>query len=190
MKPRRPRPLSGEDLALWRHVTRHVRPMPGRMIPEPEEAVPPRPAEAKAKSAKMPAVAALPTPKPVKPAPPPLVPLDRRSRLDLKRGHSTIDGVLDLHGLTQAQAHERLRGFLRSCHAQGARYVLVITGKGGTTPDGFGHGEGRGVLRRMVPHWLRLPDLRPLVLSFDEAAHHHGGAGALYVRLRRKGGEA
>ncbi|HEX5866107.1 MAG TPA: Smr/MutS family protein, partial [Beijerinckiaceae bacterium] len=48
--------------------------------------------------------------------------------------------------------------------------------------------EERGVLRRVVPHWLRLPDLRPLVVGFEEAAVRHGGAGALYVRLRRARG--
>jgi DNA-nicking Smr family endonuclease len=42
------------------------------------------------------------------------------------------------------------------------------------------------VLRRVVPHWLRLAEARPFVLGFEEAAPHHGGAGALYVRLRRR----
>ena len=46
--------------------------------------------------------------------------------------------------------------------------------------------EERGVLRRAVPHWLRLPDLRTLVVGFEEAVAHHGGGGALYVRLRRR----
>jgi DNA-nicking Smr family endonuclease len=59
----------------------------------------------------------------------------------------------------------------------------VVTGKGGPAPALFG--EERGVLRRMVPHWLRLSELRPLVLGFEEAEQRHGGAGALYVRLRR-----
>ncbi|MFL5135469.1 MAG: Smr/MutS family protein, partial [Microvirga sp.] len=48
--------------------------------------------------------------------------------------------------------------------------------------------EERGVLRRMVPHWLRLPDLRSLVIGFEEASPQHGGSGALYVRLRRRRG--
>ena len=42
------------------------------------------------------------------------------------------------------------------------------------------------MLRRSVPHWLRAPELRTVVLGFEEAARHHGGAGALYVRLRRR----
>ena len=60
----------------------------------------------------------------------------------------------------------------------------VVTGKGGPTyDDAFSE---RGVLRRSVPHWLRAPELRTVVLGFEEAARHHGGAGALYVRLRRR----
>jgi DNA-nicking Smr family endonuclease len=41
------------------------------------------------------------------------------------------------------------------------------------------------VLRRMVPEWLARPDLRDLVVGFEEAGRRHGAAGALYVRLRR-----
>ena len=46
-------------------------------------------------------------------------------------------------------------------------------------------GEERGVLRRVVPQWLRMAELRPLVVGFEEAHQGHGGGGALYVRLRR-----
>ncbi len=91
--------------------------------------------------------------------------------------------MLDLHGMTQAAAHGALRSFLFSSQARGDRCVLVITGKGART--GTEHAEP-GVLRRVVPQWLRLPDLRGLVLGFEEAAQRHGGAGALYIRLRRR----
>jgi DNA-nicking Smr family endonuclease len=60
---------------------------------------------------------------------------------------------------------------------------LVVTGKGSKDGLDFSHDE-RGVLRRMVPHWLAAPDLRHIVLGFTEAARRHGGEGALYVRLR------
>jgi len=45
--------------------------------------------------------------------------------------------------------------------------------------------EGRGVLRRQVPLWLALPELRRYVIGFEDAHVGHGGEGALYVRVRR-----
>ena len=58
----------------------------------------------------------------------------------------------------------------------------MITGKG----RNGGEGEAtRGVLRRLVPIWLASAELRAVVVGFDEAGRAHGGAGALYVRLRR-----
>ncbi len=60
--------------------------------------------------------------------------------------------------------------------------MLVITGKGARGGDDSG---GRGVLKRMVPLWLRLPEFRDLVLGFESAAIGHGGEGALYVSLRQ-----
>jgi DNA-nicking Smr family endonuclease len=47
--------------------------------------------------------------------------------------------------------------------------------------------DERGVLRRMVPQWLAMPDVRHLVvLGYEEAHTSHGGSGALYVRIRKK----
>jgi len=56
----------------------------------------------------------------------------------------------------------------------------VITGKGARAAEGE-----RGVLKRQVPHWLGLPEFRALVIGFEDAHSAHGGAGALYVRVRR-----
>jgi DNA-nicking Smr family endonuclease len=99
-------------------------------------------------------------------------------RQRVARGREPIDARMDLHGLTQAEAHAALARFLRSASARGARLVLVITGKG--ERDGK-----RGVLRRQVPHWLALPEFREWVIGFEDAHMAHGGEGALYVRLRR-----
>jgi DNA-nicking Smr family endonuclease len=102
----------------------------------------------------------------------------------LRRGRLAIEARIDLHGMIQAEAHAALTGFLLRARAAGHAYVLVVTGKGGPGySDAFAE---RGVLRRSVPHWLRGPELRGIVLGFEEAARHHGGAGALYVRLRRR----
>lgn len=131
-----------------------------------------------------------PNPPPAPPAPvlapaAPTAPgLERRVRLALRRGALQVDARIDLHGMYQAEAHGALIGFLMRARATGHTHVLVVTGKGGPTyDDAFSE---RGVLRRSVPHWLRAPELRTVVLGFEEAARHHGGAGALYVRLRRR----
>ena len=77
-----------------------------------------------------------------------------------------VDGVIDLHGMRQDEAHFALLNFLHRSQAAGYGVVLVITGKGGAA-GGYGLFEERGVLRRVVPHWLRLPELRSLVLGFE-----------------------
>jgi DNA-nicking Smr family endonuclease len=96
------------------------------------------------------------------------------------RGKDEIDGRLDLHGLTQSEAHAALLRFLRTASSRGARLVLVITGKGARAAEGE-----RGVLKRQVPHWLAQPEFRALVIGFEDAHIAHGGEGALYVRVRR-----
>jgi len=110
-----------------------------------------------------------------------LAPLGRRMKQRVARGKEAIDGRLDLHGLTQSEAHAALLRFLRAANARGARLVLVITGKGARE----GSSE-RGVLKKQVPHWLGLPEFRTLVAGFDDAHVTHGGEGALYVRVRRR----
>jgi DNA-nicking Smr family endonuclease len=180
---RRSRKLREEEIALWIEVARSIRARHGAMLPRveghPQPPPPPKPVK--------PAVAPPPAPKP-RSGPPPLAPIERRLKRDLNRGSASPDGVIDLHGMTQAQAHGALRGFLAHSQARGAKLVIVITGKGQSKPldsGAFWHDEP-GVLRRVVPHWLRAPELRGIVLGFEEAGPGQGGAGALYVRLRRR----
>lgn len=193
INPSRRRALSAEERRLWAEVARSIAALPGRAVPDappPPVAAPgvpsPPPTSAKASSK----ATTKPAPKvpakiPVKPAGPPLAPLDRKTLRAVAKGRRAVEGVIDLHGLTQARAHAALVRFLARSQREGHGLVLVVTGKGGLagTPDGDLH--ERGVLRRMTPHWLSLPELRGIVLGFDEAAPHQGGAGALYVRLRR-----
>jgi DNA-nicking Smr family endonuclease len=115
-----------------------------------------------------------PAPRPA-PKAPPLAALDRRTRSRLARGQIEIDARLDLHGLTLQRAHARLRSFLSNAQVRGHRLVLVITGKGGS-----------GAMRREVPHWLSLPEMRALVIGYEPASAAHGGDGALYIRVRRR----
>jgi DNA-nicking Smr family endonuclease len=182
--PARRRRLSEEEIALWIEVAKSVARRRGATLPT---LAAPRPAPAPPSDGP-PAPQAAPATKPRRPAgPPPLAPLERRLKRDLARGRAAVDSVLDLHGLTQAEAHHALRGFLIQAQIQDFRLVIVITGKGARLGrDDTDWFHETGVLRRLVPHWLREPDLRSTVLGFEEAGPGHGGAGALYVRLRRR----
>jgi DNA-nicking Smr family endonuclease len=171
---RRHRGLDDEDVSLWAHVTKGVKPLTGHA------AVRHAPVKIDASAPELPRHRP-PAAKPVEDRVPPLAPIERRTRAALKRGSERVDAVLDLHGHTQDVAHAALRRFLVGAQRDGQKFVLIVTGKGSTDSPG----GGRGVLKRMVPLWLRAPELRGLVVGFEEAAHRHGGAGALYVRLRR-----
>jgi DNA-nicking Smr family endonuclease len=179
----RRRMLTYEERVLWTTVTKVIAPLRvgARLAPDADS----EPASERAKPARQvgPKRASPPL-APQKPAPPlpapPLAPLGRRMKRGVARGKQAIDARLDLHGLTQSEAHADLLRFLRNAHARDARLVLVITGKG--------RGGEPGVLRRQVPQWLGLPEFRAFVVAFEDAHIAHGGEGALYVRVRRARG--
>ena len=175
------RVLTYDERVLWTTVTKSIAPM-REALPDVDEPGP-QPTTEKPASKRRPAQAPI-APPPAKPSTPPLQPLDRRTRQRVARGREQIDARMDLHGLTQSEAHTALSRFLHAATARGARLVLIITGKGGR-----GAGE-RGVLRRQVPQWLALPEFRGLVIGFEDAHIAHGGEGALYVRLRRRRSDA
>lgn len=178
----RQRRLSDDEVELWIAVAKSVSRRKGAALPISRKVRPPPSAPT---SREADATRASPAPRP--PAPLPLAPLEKRLRRRLARGRSAIDRSIDLHGMNQAQAHEALRGFLASAQARGDRLVVVVTGKGAARAGGLesSGANAPGVLRRIVPHWLHAPDVRAIVLGFEEAGRAHGGAGALYVRLRR-----
>ncbi len=179
------RRLTDEERALWIGVTRSIKPLRAPIAEERDE-----PASVSASGAKRSSIAMSPTPARerdkngvgaglAKPASPPLAPLGRRLKKRVARGTHAIDVRIDLHGMTQSEAHHALLMFLRTAQARGASIALVITGKGSGA-----QGE-RGVLRRQVPMWLRQPEFRSFIVGFESAGHGHGGEGALYVRLRK-----
>jgi DNA-nicking Smr family endonuclease len=102
--------------------------------------------------------------------------LDRNTARRFERGELPIDRAIDLHGLTEMRAHQALDRFMADAVASGARMLLIVTGKGK---------DGDGVLRRHVPDWLRLGPFGGRILRQAQARLPHGGAGALYVLLRR-----
>jgi DNA-nicking Smr family endonuclease len=105
----------------------------------------------------------------------------------LTRGRIAPEARIDLHGMSVAEAHPALIAFILNAQAQGLRLVLVITGKGKPGADDGPIPRRTGVLRHEVPRWLRLPPLAAVVQQVAQAHLRHGGAGALYVWLRRRG---
>jgi DNA-nicking Smr family endonuclease len=176
------RKLTADEEHLWSAVACTVKPLrharKAAHVPKHKAAVAPEPHSDKTKVVVEPiaAVARIPAA-----APGPPTAIARREKQQLARGRAAIDGRIDLHGMTLAKAHSALLEFLRRSQLSGAKFVLIITGKGAPSAP---RGE-RGVLRRQVPLWLALPEFRGCVLGFDVAHVGHGGEGALYVRLRK-----
>jgi DNA-nicking Smr family endonuclease len=160
------------DRALWREAVRDVEPLRARKSPiAPEATRAPDPSPARVENSRAGLLRA-PTP------------LDRFAGIDranaerLKRGLHKVEATLDLHGMTQPEAHRALAAFVAASHEAGRRCVLVITGRG-LGPS------GPGVLKRSVPRWLEEPELRRLILAIAPAQPRHGGGGAAYLLLRR-----
>ena len=177
------RPLTADEEHLWSLVARTVRPL--RLGKKP-------PTEARrvmgVRHGARPAADTTGAAEPhvvISPQRPARVPapgsISRKEKQKLARGHTAVDVRIDLHGMTQAEAYSALRRLLHRSQASGAKFVLVITGKGAPNASR----SERGVLRRQVPMWLALPEFRRYVLGFDVADTGHGGEGALFIRLRR-----
>jgi DNA-nicking Smr family endonuclease len=187
LSPRTPRlrRLSADEIELWLNVTRGVARRPGSgsvSLPQPRNDGELHASEASNTLAKGAGAATPPSPAERK-APPPLAPLERRLRQKLARGRAAPDAAIDLHGMHRQEAFAALREFLARAQIAGARLVLVVTGKGARVAS---EGGAAGVLRISVPNWLRGAEYRSIVLGFEEASRPHGGAGALYVWLRRR----
>lgn len=179
---KRAKPLNEEDRVLWHTVARTAKPLKGKVLPllsTPEPA--PEPVHTKQKASAKPQIAPAEVKRPATKQQPPHVQqrIDDQTRDKIAKGRIVIEGKVDLHGMTQSEAHALLLGFLHQAYARGRRHVLVVTGKGAS----FG---SEGVLKRAVPGWFATPPFRILVGGYHEASRQHGGAGALYVRLRRR----
>lgn len=188
------RRLSDEETILWHRVGRSVTPLRDRPLVPPaaiedaerefREAMNGRKEGRKASAGSLretdikspfPHDRAPPVPKPnprVEPH------IDRPTTRKIAKGRIAIDATIDLHAMTQDLAHDRLYAFLADQRSRGARHVLVVTGKGRSLGS-------EGVLKRMVPVWLNSDRFSGLVSGYSSASRHHGGEGAIYVRLRR-----
>lgn len=180
------RPLRPDEVSLWAVVTATIRPSKDRIrspaAPPTASAVtvqaPPPPGKlVRNKSATRAAIQAPPPPPKPKPAPPEAQDIEPGRRRRIARGRDEIAARLDLHGMDQDRARLALVSFLLRAQEDGARSVLVITGKGYS---------GTGVLRRRAPEWLSDPALRTVVAGLSPADDRHGGEGAYYVALKRR----
>ena len=113
------------------------------------------------------------------------VSMDKKAFQRLKKGKLMPEAKLDLHGMTLDQAHPALTRFILTSYSRGFRLVLVITGKGQRDDPHDPMPRQRGILKRQVPMWLKMPPLNSAVLEVSEAHLKHGGGGAFYVYLRR-----
>ena len=173
--------MDDDDAAVWERLTRGVKAY------EPELPLGRLAKSSKAKPKQARRATATPSVQPLSVSKKASQPIDLRSgekagidsatRRRLAQGQIPIEARLDLHGLTAAEAERRLGRFVAQAACAGVRCVLVITGKGS---------EGKGVLRRLVPLWLKAPPLSGQILAISQARQADGGGGALYVMLRRK----
>lgn len=202
-RPQRRKPkgrvLSDDERKLWRAVVKDAKPLSRSLIsPEEQFERPTEPAPEKIspvpKQINRTHSAIKTTSRPHPAAPPPLAGLDRRTGQRLARGQVEAEARLDLHGLRQEEAEDRLLRFLARARADGLRLVLVITGKGEspfarhTLHSRHYHeaSEHTGVLRAALPVWLATPRFRAEVAGFQPAHPKHGGGGAFYIRLRKQ----
>ncbi|MFQ5534727.1 MAG: Smr/MutS family protein [Sphingomonadales bacterium] len=194
--------IAPEDAALWERVARETTPL--RRRGEDSDRPAPK-AQPKVRSREpdreTPPSSRPPTPPrpagsvPAQPGPASdLAGIDGGLAKRLRRGRAPVEARIDLHGMTQAAAHGALNRFLARSRDRGLRCVLVITGKGlfkrpveGQVDDAsFMRRDEAGVLRSVVPAWLREGENRERVIGFHPAQPRDGGAGALYVLLRRR----
>jgi DNA-nicking Smr family endonuclease len=175
------------ELELWRAALADVEPLPGRE--RPIHRPPPEPPR-KLHERRLSPISG-PMPAPPRPLPDLALGspagLDRSTAERLKRGRYPIEARLDLHGMTQEQAHDSVTSFLNRAEFNGYRCVLVITGKGFRR---VGEAEGGtreiGILKSAVPRWLNEAPNRARILAITEAQPKDGGGGAFYILLRRK----
>jgi DNA-nicking Smr family endonuclease len=166
-----PRRLSAEEGALWRRVVESVTPLHAQAVGTVEISEP-------AAVRRAPRVD--PAPAPRKRAVPGTT-LDGSWDRRLARGLVAPDRILDLHGHNLATAYDLLDRRLGDAIADGARLLLLITGR----PPADASGK-RGRIRAAVGDWLAASRHAADIAAVRGAHPRHGGSGALYIVLRRR----
>jgi DNA-nicking Smr family endonuclease len=182
------RPLSPDEAHLWRRVAATVRPLPGRRVPASTS----QPARAELTEALSFApsseIRKAPAFEPFRsknvPALPPSNTLDANWDKRLATGTQAPDFTIDLHGHTLASAHGVLNHRLGDAIRMGARLILLITGRPARDNPRMPP-TGRGVIRASVEDWLAAGPHSARIAAIRRAHPRHGGAGALYLVIRR-----
>lgn len=173
------RRLGPDEEALWARVRATVRAMPGRKVAAPSTERLPLPAPLKGAAAP-----SVPTPPPSQARREPGHTLDGGWDRRLAGGVVAPDRTIDLHGHTLASAHAALETGLGQAVARGDRVILLVTGKPPRPESQRPH--ARGAIRAAIPDWLRLSAYAGAIAAVRGAHPRHGGAGALYLVLRRR----
>lgn len=105
--------------------------------------------------------------------------LDRRILRSLRRGDYAVHGHLDLHGMTREPAKDAVEAFLTEARRKSWRCVVIVHGRGHHSKDNI------PVLKGLLKSWLERGRIARNILAFCTAQPHDGGAGAMYVLLRR-----
>jgi DNA-nicking Smr family endonuclease len=108
-----------------------------------------------------------------------IVGLDPRVVRRLRRGDFSWQAHVDLHGMTAEPARVAVERFLTAAVSAGHRCVLIVHGRGHNSKD------QTPVLKERLKSWLARGSMARIVLAFTSARPCDGGAGALYVLLRR-----
>lgn len=181
------RRLNPEEREIWAKLARSVNPLAGKAHPAmPEEGA----QAAEASSSKAPgrtaaSPAQAPAGKPPNRAPVPV--LDSTWERRIATGAIIPEMTVDLHGHTLHTAHQRLNQSLAMAVATGVRVLLVVTGNPRPAATGPVGEKARGAIRAEIGDWLALSGHADAIASVRTAHPRHGGNGALYVILRRRG---
>ena len=184
------RRLDGEEKALWGRVISSVKPLhPTKVAPKAKVTVtfpvakkPPAPQVKKLAGG---VAVAAPAKVIAKAKPPSPNTLDGSWDRRIGNGAVIPDISVDLHGQGLSSAYARLDGALEQAIAQKMRVILLVTGKARTHDRTSG--EGRGAIAAVVRDWLGASRHSVSISAVRNAHPRHGGAGALYIVLKRSG---
>ena len=176
------RRLHPEEHAVWGQVAKTVRPAKGRVVVPVQTATNAVP---KRKLGFAPIPEAVAPPVSVKRGvTTPSNTLDAGWDRRLSKGMVGPDAVIDLHGETLVSAHARLNFALGDAVMSGARLILLVTGKAARENPRLPP-TSRGVIRASITDWLASSPHASRIAAVRNAHPRHGGAGALYIVLRR-----